>query len=494
MTKRTIDLEKFDIGALLDAMAAGQFSALDLTRHCLERIAACDDGLNAVIEINPDALEIAAQCDAARARGDALGALHGIPILIKDNIDTADGMMTTVGSLALVGAPALKDACVVQRLRACGAVILGKTNLSEWANMRSTRSTSGWSSRGGQTCNAYDRTRSPDGSSSGSAVAVAAAYCAAAIGTETDGSIVSPASSNGIVGIKPTVGLVGRSGIAPIAHSQDTAGPMARSVADAARLLGAIAGQDVDDAACDEADTHRAPDYTVFLDDDALRGARIGVAAQFVSGNASMADMFEHSIAIMRAAGAVIVDGIELPTIDDISPHEDVVLMSEFKVDLAAYLARRGPDVAVHTLGELIEYNRVHAQTVMPHFAQDVFEAAEATNGLDDPAYHAARAACLRLSRDQGIDAAMTRHNLDAIVATTAGVACPLDWSKGDTWQGATSYLSAVSGYPAMTVPQGYLDGLPVGLSFMAGAWAEPKLIALAHGFETHAQARRPPT
>ena len=479
-----------DLGAALDA---GRVSAAELVADFVAAIRAEDGDFNAVAFRNPDAGTIAADLDRERAAGRPRGPLHGVPLLVKDNLDTADGMMTSAGSLALDGSMAPSDSHVVARLRAAGAVLLGKTNLSEWANFRSTRSSSGWSSRGGQVRNAHAVDRTPGGSSSGSGVAAARGFAAGAIGTETDGSVVGPSAMNGIVGIKPTVGLVSRAGIVPIAASQDTAGPMARCVADAAVLLTAIAGTDPADPATAEADRRRAPDYTAFLDPDALSGARIGVPRAYAGYHEGVDRVFEDALATLRAAGAEVIDDVSLPSREEIRASEVVVMATEFKAGLNAYLAGLGPQAPVRSLAEVIAFNESHAARTMPHFGQELLIRAEATDGLDDPAYRHALATCRWLSRDEGIDAALREHRLDALAAPTAGAAWAIDMVNGDNRLGGSSTPAAVAGYAAITVPMGGLHGLPLGLSLFAGAWSEPRLIALAHAFEAVSQVRVTP-
>ncbi len=483
MSDPNLDLEDLSIAELRRLMVGGELTSRDLTAQCLARIEQLDPRVNGILELNPEALEIAERLDRSRDRGADIGPLHGVPILIKDNIDTGDRMTTTAGSLALEGTRSGSDAAVAARLRAAGAVILGKTNLSEWANFRSTRSSSGWSSRGGQTRNPYALDRSPGGSSSGSAVAVASGFCAAAIGTETDGSIVAPAAMNGIVGIKPTVGLVGQSGIIPISHSQDTAGPMARSVADAALVLNAIA----------EPDQRGSEDYTATLDDDGLKGARLGVARGLTDSHEGLDGILDESLAALGAAGAEIVDPIEVVAPKAVRPAELLVFLTEFKAGLNSYLSTRGPDTAVRSLADVIAFNRDHCEHVMPYFPQDLFQQAEAAAGLDDPAYLAARDTCLRRTRAEGIDKVLAERRLDGIVAMTTGPAWLIDWVSGDNRSWSTAYLAAISGYPSITVPAGYLFGLPVGLSFIGSAFQEPTLIRLASGFEAATRVRKPP-
>lgn len=484
------------ISDLQAQMAAGELSARDLVSQYLARIDEIDrhgPALNAIIEVNPDALAIAEDLDAERAAQGPRSPLHGIPVLLKDNIDTADRLMTTSGSLALLGSIAPKDAFLVRKLREAGAVILGKTNLSEWANFRSPHSTSGWSSRGGQTRNPYALDRNPCGSSSGSAVAVAANLCSVAIGTETDGSIICPAQTNGIVGIKPTVGLISRTGIIPIAHSQDTAGPMARTVADAAMLLGALTGVDPEDPATEGSRDRALTDYTPYLDPDGLQGARIGVARSFFGFSPRVDAVMEACLQTLRDLGATIVDPAEVTTAEDLGETEFEVLLYEFKADLNAYLARLGAGAPVHSLKEIIAFNEAHKAKVMPYFGQERMLAAQAKGPLTDAAYLEALATNHRLARDEGIDATLRAHNLDAIVAPSGGPACLTDWVNGDHHSGGSSSPAAVAGYPNITVPAGHIFGLPVGLSFFAGAYQEPTLIKLAYAFEQATQARRPP-
>lgn len=491
---------------LQDALSKGMLTSEALTLLYLERIRAYDQpmagkrgseafpGLHAVIELNPDALAIARSLDAQRRSGQVRGVLHGIPILLKDNIDTGDRMHTSAGSLALADQPASNDAFVVQRLRQAGAILLGKTNLSEWANFRSTHSLSGWSGRGGQTHNPYALNRNPSGSSSGSAVAVSANLAAAALGTETDGSIVSPAAANGIVGIKPTVGLTSRSGVIPISHSQDTVGPLARTVADAALLLTAIAGHDPHDPATAAAGQPES-DYTRFLDRKGLHGARIGVAREGFWGYSEKADAIaEDALQILRSLGAEIIDPADLPSAASYRTDmaEMTVLLYEFKADLNAYLASRS-GVAVHSLAELIQWNRKHAALEMPFFGQELLERAEATGPLQDPAYVQALQQSRRLGAQEGIDAVLQRHHLDALVAPTGGPAWVTDPVNGDAVLGGSSGPAARAGYPIVTVPAGMAHGLPINISFMGTAWSEPTLIRLAYAFEQATLARRPP-
>jgi amidase len=484
------------IAGLQQRMTAGELSAHALVQRYLDRIAAIDragPSLNAVVELNPDALNIADELDAERKAGKLRGPLHGIPLLIKDNIDSADRMHTSAGSLALADSIPASDATIVARLRAAGAVILGKTNLSEWANFRSSHSISGWSGRGGQTRNPYALDRNPCGSSSGTGAAIAADLAAAGIGTETDGSIVCPASVNGLVGIKPTVGLVSRAGIVPIAHSQDTAGPMARSVADAAALLTAIAGADARDPASAAAQAHRG-DFTRYLDAGALRGARIGVVRKLAGFNPDVDALFESNVAALKAAGAVVIDPVDLPNLGKYDDAELIVLEYEFKHGLDAYLAAL--PAAAHTprsLAEVIAFNERERSRELTLFGQDLLEKSQARGPLSERIYRDALARAKSLAGRNGIDAALRRHKLDALVAPTVGPAWMSDWIAGDHAAGSSSTPAAVAGYPHVTVPAGLVHDLPVGLSFLAGAWSEPKLIALAYAFEQATHARRPP-
>jgi amidase len=485
-------LEEQDVSNLRESLETGATTARDLVEGCLERIEMLDEKVNAVIERNPDAVSIADELDTERQNGATRGPLHGIPILVKDNIDTGDRMATTAGSMALHGSRAGSDAFVVARLRKAGMVVLGKTNLSEWANYRSARSSSGWSSRGGQTRNPYALNRTPGGSSSGSGVAVACGFAPFAIGTETDGSIVSPAAMNGIVGIKPTVGLVSRTGIIPISHVQDTAGPMAKSVADAAALLSAIAGPDPEDAAT-EGMAEASVDYTKYLDADGLKGARVGVARSYCGFHEGIDDIIAECLSAMQAQGAEIVDDIVLPTREEIQSSERLAMSYEFKAGLNSYLHRRGADAPVRTLRELIEFNATHADTVMPVFPQDLFEKADARGSLDDPAYIEARTEANRIAGIGGIDAALKADHLDAIVAPTTCTPWLIDHVNGDNRSGGSATPAAVAGYPSITVPAGFLRGLPIGLSFFASAFQEPVLIRLAHAFELATKVRRLP-
>jgi amidase len=477
-------------------MASGEYTARSLVTQYLERIDQLDrqgPALRHVLDRNPDALDIADALDAERKAGRLRGPLHGIPVVVKDNIDTADRMTTTAGSLALEGSIAPRDAFIVQRLRAAGAVILAKTNLTEWANFRSMHASSGWSSRGGQGRNPYALDRSPCGSSSGTGGAIAASYAAVGVGTETDGSIVCPAAAMSLVGIKPTVGLVSRSGIIPIAHSQDTAGPMARTVTDAAILLSALAGTDPRDPETAKGAPHLA-DYAAGLDAGALRGARIGIARRRLFGYSEETDRIaEQAIAALRDAGAVIVDPTDIPHVGEHDDREFTVLLYEFKADLNAYLAGLGSRARVRSLADAIRFNEEHRDRVMPYFGQEIFHMAEAKGPLTEKEYLDALAMNLQLARDQGIDRVMTEHRLDALVAPTGHPVWPIDLVNGDHFLGGSSNVAAVAGYPHVTVPAGYAFGLPVGISFIGRAWSEPALVRLAYAFEQTTNVRRPP-
>jgi amidase len=465
----------------------------DLVDEYLARIIALDvqgPALRSVIEVNPDATDIADRLDHSTA---PRGPLFGIPVLIKDNIDTADRMLTTAGSLALVESKPARDAFIVTRLRESGAVILGKTNLSEWANFRSNRSSSGWSGRGGQTRNPYALDRNPCGSSSGSGAAIAAGLAVVAVGTETDGSIVCPSSANGLVGIKPTVGLVSRSGIIPISASQDTAGPMARTVADAAALLTVLAGYDPQDPATAPMKDRPPVDYSHFLNANSLKGVRIGVMRHYAGFHEKVDATFESALAALRAQGAVLVDPIEVPNSTKLDADEQVVLQFEFKDGLNRYLKTR-VGATPRTLAELIHYNDQHAATEMPYFAQELFTQSNGRGDLSDSHYIEAHARARSLAGPQGIDAALAKDHLDVLVAPTMGPAWTTDLVNGDHFLGGgVSTLPAVAGYPHITVPMGAVEGLPVGLSFVGTAWSEGKLISYAYAFEQATHARHPP-
>jgi amidase len=489
--------EEATVAGLQAEMAAGRLSAADIVEHYLGRIEQLDrkgPSLHSIIELNPDAHRLAEELDRERKQKGPRGPLHGIPVLLKDNIDTADRMTTTAGSLALEGSVALRDAGVAARLRAAGAVLLGKANMSEWANIRSTHSTSGWSARGGQCRNPYVLDRNPCGSSSGSAVAVAANLVPIAVGTETDGSIVCPASATGIVGLKPTVGLVSRAGIIPISHTQDTAGPLCRSVADAATLLGALAGADSRDSATAASQGHRQADYTRYLDSGGLQGARIGVARSRFFGYSDTVDRLAgEALELLRGGGAVLVDPADVPHAGDYDSEELEVLLYEFKVDLASYLAELGPQVRVKNLGDVIQFNEQHREREMPYFGQELFLEAEKKGPLSSAGYRKALHTCRRRSRSLGIDAVMRRHRLDALVAPTGNPAWPTDLVNGDHFVGGSSTPAAVAGYPSISVPMGFVSGLPVNLSFFGRAWSEPVLIRMAYAYEQASRHRRPP-
>jgi amidase len=476
------------------AQEAGQMTARSLTQAYLRRIDAIDRQgatLNSVIELNPDALDIAERLDIERKAGKVRGPLHGIPVLIKDNIDTADRMKTTAGSLALLDARPLADAGLVTRLRDAGAVLLGKTNLSEWANFRSDNSTSGWSGRGGLTRNAYALDRNGCGSSTGSGVAASASLCAVAVGTETDGSIICPSSRSGLVGIKPTVGLVSRSGIIPISATQDTAGPMARTVADAAALLQVLAGPDPRDAATTR--QKPAPDYREYLQTDGLQGKRIGVMRNFFGFDARVDALMEEAIKALEAGGATIVDKANLTTRGQFNDAEFEILLYEFKAGVAAYLATLGPQAPMKTLADLIAFNESHAREEMPYFGQDLFIKAQAKGPLTDKPYLAAKAKAARLSRTEGLDRVFALKKVDALLAPSGGPAWLTDLVNGDYGTGGSSGPAAVSGYPSITVPAGQVRGLPIGVSFIGPAWSEGPLIGIAHAYEQRTRLRRRP-
>lgn len=491
------ELAEATLDALQEGMRAGRWTARRLVELYFERIEALDGkgpALRAMLERNPDALKIAAELDQERASGRVRGPLHGIPVLIKGNIATHDRMTTTAGSLALEGSIPVRDAFLVERLRAAGTVLLGKTNLSEWANFRSTHSSSGWSGLGGQCRNPYALDRSPSGSSSGSGAAAAACFAAACVGTETDGSITSPSAAGALVGIKPTVGLISRAGIIPIAHSQDTAGPMARSVRDAAILLGAMVGVDARDPAT--ADQNRAhADYTPFLDAGGLKGARIGVPRQKFFGYNPAADrLAEGALAVLKERGAVLIDPADIETAGKFDDSEFEVLLYEFKADLNAYLADLGPGAPVKSLAEIIEFNTRHAGRELPFFGQETMEMAERKGPLTEDAYLKALEKNRRMSRTEGIDAVLEKHQLDALAAPTQGPPWLIDLVNGDAGTGASATTpAAVAGYPHVTVPMGTARGLPVGLSFFGRAWSEPVLLRLAYAFEQATGARKPP-
>ena len=486
------ELEEITVAQLQDSMRTGARTSRSICAAYLARIAELDPKLHAVLETNPDALTAADRLDAERKAGHVRGPLHGIPVLVKDNIATADRMMTTAGSLALVGVPAPRDAALVARLRAAGAVIIGKTNLSEWANIRSSHSISGWSGRGGQCRNPYALDRNPCGSSSGTGAAIAASFAAVGVGTETDGSIVCPSGANSLVGLKPTVGLVSRSGVIPIAHSQDTAGPMCRTVTDAAILLGALAGADPTDPATATAPS-AVPDYTKTLDPNGLKGARIGVV-RAAFGSPEGDRLVNAALDVLKAQGAVLVDPVEIPHMRDYGDQEFAVLLYELKADLNVYLAGLGAASRVKTLADVIAFNDAHKDTEMPYFGQETFLQAQEKGPLTDDAYVEALAHCRRLSRAEGADVAFAKDKLDALVAPTGGPAWLIDLVNGDCFTGGgNSSIAAVAGYPTITVPVGYSFGLPVGMSFIGKPWTEATLIKLAYAYEQAAKPRRAP-
>ncbi|MFN2623744.1 MAG: amidase [Chthoniobacterales bacterium] len=493
---KPFELEETTIVELEEAMRSGKHTARSVTQAYIERIQDVDKQgalLNSVIELNPDALAIAEDLDKERKAGRVRGPLHGIPILIKDNIDTGDRMQTTAGSLALVGPPASRDAYIVEKLRESGAVILGKTNLSEWANIRSKNSTSGWSARGGLTRNPFALDRNPSGSSAGSGAAVSANLCAAAIGTETDGSIISPAAACGLVGIKPTVGLLSRSGIIPISHSQDTPGPMARTVADAAALLNALTGIDPRDAATNGSRGKGVSDYTAFLKAGALRGARVGVVRKYFGASEALDKLMANAIDAIQHAGATVIDPVDIATIPQLGDAEKIVLLFELKADLNRYLAERAVKEGPQTLADVIKFNEANRATEMPYFGQDRFIEAESKGPLTTKAYLDALTKNHSLAREQGIDAAVKKFKLDALIAPTRVPAWLTDLINGDRSSNSCTTLPAVAGYPHITVPVGYVHGLPVGISFFGVAYSESKLISLAYAFEQMTKFRRAP-
>jgi amidase len=490
------ELDEVSIADLAAGLQKGRWTShrlLELYRARIDAIDRNGPHLGAVIELNPDAEGLADQLDRQAREHHTRGPLHGIPILIKDNIDTADRMSTSAGSMALDGWHPPKDSFVAARLRAAGALIMGKTNLSEWANFRSTHSVSGWSGRGGQTRNPYALHRNPSGSSSGSGAAVAACLCAAAMGTETDGSVVSPSSINGIVGVKPTLGLISRAGIIPISHSQDTAGPMARTVRDAALLLSALTGVDPADPATAASAGKTQPDYTKFLDANGLKGARLGIARKFFDKNAPMDAFLNRCVDVLKRSGAEIVDAADLPSHGKWNDPEMEVLLYEFKADLNTYLSKLPGSRQPRSLAGLIDFNEKNRAREMPYFDQEIFKQAEAKGPLTEKKYMDARKQCLQFTRGEGIDAVIDKHKLDAIVTLTSGPAWMIDWVSGDTDTGGCSSPPAIAGYPHITVPAGLFKGLPIGLSFFGKAWSEPVLFRLAYAFESITKARRTP-
>ena len=495
-TVKPFELEEITISELQDGMKSGRFTARSLVELYSERIDEIDKrgpAVNAIIEMNPDALSIADSLDAERKAKGPRGPLHGIPVLIKDNIDTADRMMTTAGSLALVGSKPAKDSAVAQKLRAAGAVILGKTNLSEWANIRSSHSVSGWSGRGGLTKNPYALDRNACGSSSGTGAGISANLAAAGIGTETDGSIVCPSSSNGLAGIKPTVGLVSRSGIIPISHSQDGAGPMCRTLRDAAILLSALTGTDPDDAATTASAEKALPDYSQFCDPNGLKGARIGVARKYFGFSDAVDTLMQEALDRMKQQGATLIDPADIPSFGKFDDSELLVFLYELKADLNAYLARLGPAAPVHSLQEIIDFNERNREKEMPYFGQDMFLKSQAKGPLTEREYLDAVAKNRQLARTEGIDSIMDKYHLDALVAPTGGPAWLTDLVTGDHFSGGSSSAAAVAGYPNINVTAGSISGLPVGVSFFGRAWSEPTLIKLAYAFEQATKARQAP-
>jgi amidase len=490
-------LDEVTIADLQAGFTDGRWTSRRITEMYLDRIHSMDRqglSLRAMLDLNPDALADADAADKGRAAARLASPLHGIPVIVKDNVDTHDKMTTTAGSLALEGSIAPRDAFIVEKLRAAGAIILGKANLSEWANFRGDHSTSGWSSRGGAVKNPYVLDRNPCGSSSGTGAAIAANYAAVGIGTETDGSIVCPANNCGLVGVKPTVGLVSRSGIIPISASQDTAGPMTRTVTDAAWLLAAISGSDPRDPATKDADAHLLPDPSTFLKTDALRGARVGVVRQSLTGYHAKTDaLFEQALETLKTLGAVLVDPADIPHIDDYGKDESTVLHYEFKQGINDYLATLGPDARMKTLKDLIRFNEENKGRVMPWYGQEDFLKSEECGPLTDKKYLEARERCVRLSRREGMDAVMAKHRLDVLVAPTGGPAWPTDLLTGDHFGGSSSSPCAVAGYPHVTVPMGWMSDLPVGLSFMGLAWTEAKLLGYAFAHEQATKFRHAP-
>jgi amidase len=493
---KPFELDEITVSDLQDGMKSGKFTARSLVEKYSSRIAEIDKqgpAINSVLELNPDALSIADSLDEERKAKGPRGPMHGVPVLIKDNIDTADRMMTTAGSLALVGSKPLQDSYVAQKLRSAGAVILGKTNLSEWANIRSSHSTSGWSGRGGLTKNPYALDRNACGSSSGTGAGISANLCAVGIGTETDGSIVCPSSSNGLAGIKPTVGLVSRSGIVPISHTQDGAGPMCRTVRDAAILLGALTGIDPRDSATSGSQGKSLTDYTQFCDPNGLKGARIGVARKYFGFSEAVDALMEQALDAMKKQGATLVDPADVETLGKFDESELLVFMYELKADLNSYLAGLGPNAPVRTLKDIIDFNDRNRQKEMPYFGQDLFLKAEAKGPLTEKAYLDALDKNHQLARTEGIDATMDKYRLDAMVAPTGGPAWLTDLINGDHSAGGSSNAAAVAGYPNINVTAGFISGLPVGISFFGRAWSEPTLIRLAFAFEQTTKARRAP-
>ena len=490
-------MKEYTITEIQSLMEKGKLTAKILTEMYLNRIIEIDKNgpkLNSIIEINPEAIKIAETLDEERKNKKIRGPLHGIPVIIKDNINTGDKMQTTAGSLAFDGHIASEDAFIVKKLRDAGAIILGKANLSEWANFRSTRSTSGWSSRGGQTVNPYSLNRNPCGSSAGSAVAVAANLCTVAIGTETDGSVICPSQTNSIIGIKPTIGLVSRTGIVPISHNQDTAGPMARTVQDAALLLNVMVEIDPNDSSTTKhKDTDLPVDYTKFLDPNGLKQVRIGVARNYFGKSNLIDEIIEGAIEKIRELGAAIIDPVEITTLDDLSDPEFQVLLYDFKHDLNIYIDKYGPINSLRNISDIIRFNNENQEKVMPYFKQELFIMANEKGPITSDEYKEALEKCHRLAREEGIDKVLREHTLDAIVAPSGGAAWLIDYINGDHGTVGSSSAAAVAGYPNVTVPAGYVYGLPVGISFFGGAFEEPKLLKIAYAFEQATKIRKPP-
>jgi amidase len=496
LESKPFELDEITITELQAGMSSGKYTARSIAEKYIERIKSIDRNgpeLRTVIELNPDALTIADALDKERKEKGPRGLLHGIPVLIKDNIDTADKMATTAGSLALVGSKPPADSFVAHQLRQAGAIILGKTNLSEWANIRSSRSTSGWSGRGGLTKNPYALDRNTSGSSAGSGAAVAANLCGVAVGTETDGSVISPASIHSVVGIKPTVGLISRTGIIPISHTQDTAGPMTRTVKDAAILLSALSGIDPEDKATLESRGKSSSDYTQFLDIKGLQGTRIGVVRRYFGFHELVDALMARAFDVMKQNGATMVDPADADTLGQLDKNEGLVLRYELKADMNAYLARLGSSAPVHTLKEIIEFNERNKEKEMPYFQQETFIQAEAKGPLTEKEYIEARDNNLRLARAEGIDAIMDKFKLDALVAPSESPAWCTDLVTGDHFLSGSTTAAAVAGYPSITVPAGFVFGLPVGISFFGRAWSESTLIKIAYAFEQATKHRKPP-
>lgn len=494
VAEESFELEEWTVSMMQEAMNEGRYTSRKICELYLKRIEEIDqseNGLNSVIEVNPDALSIADQLDEERTSGNVRGPLHGVPIMVKDNIDSGDKMMTTAGSLALAGVSATKDAFIIKKLREAGAVLLGKTNLSEWANFRSFRSSSGWSGRGRQTRNPYALDRNPCGSSSGSGAAVSGNMCAITIGTETNGSIVCPSSANGVVGIKPTVGLWSRSGIIPISQTQDTAGPMARSVADAAMLLGALTGIDEADGVTSESEGNALADYTEFLDENGLQGKRIGVLKGTFGYHEQVDDIFENVKEVLKSRGAEVIDDVVVAEDGAYGNTGFEVLLYEFKDGLNKYLATR-PNAPVKSLADIVQFNKDNADKEMPYFPQGILERSENKGPLTDQEYKDALKTVVTVSRE-GIDNALAKDNLDAIIGVTGGPAWPIDVINGDHFGTGSSTPAARSGYPNITVPAGYVHGLPVGMSIFGGKYQEPQLISIAYAFEQATKVRVAP-